>query len=226
MHIPYQASTRHIPCIYQAYYAYVTCSSAWTCISSPMTHISPQPCPALHDTIISCVAKGGVVRSRPTQSPPAHTHTRTTNTTRPPWPRRTLNASKSPKAPSVSRSRWEIGSSSDRCRGRRRGGRELVSLVRGQSAAAYLAQLCAEGRHVEVGQASGDVLGNVSLEHSRVLSEERRAAQVRGREWAISCGARKARTGRAGGWAAVCGWQLTRPACSPRPRRTRGSAAS
>ena len=189
------------------------------------THLAAAlPGLARHHHLLRRKGRGGALPPYPI---PARPHTHTHHQHNPtPWPRRTLNASKSPKAPSVSRSRWEIGSSSDRCRGKRRGGRELVSLVRGQSAAAYLAQLCAEGRHVEVGQASGDVLGNVSLEHSRVLSEERRAAQVRGREWAISCGARKARTGRAGGWAAVCGWRLTRPACSPRPRRTRGSAAS
>ena len=45
-------------CTRQAHYMPIACSSACTCISSPVTHISPQPCPALHDTIISCLRLG------------------------------------------------------------------------------------------------------------------------------------------------------------------------
>ena len=125
-------------CTRQAHYMPIACSSACTCISSPVTHISPQPCPALHDTIISCLgsglglglssparrtAGGGCDRPAPTprpHSPPApraHTHPQHNLPAPSPRPRRTLNASKSPKAPSVSRSRWEMGSSSDRCTG-------------------------------------------------------------------------------------------------------------
>ena len=149
--------------------------------------------------------KGRVVRSRPNQSQSTHTHTRHQhNLVAPnPRPRRTLNASKSPKAPSVSRSRWEIGSSPDRCGASSEAGVSwsVCQQSARQSAAADLAQLCAEGRHVELGEASGDVLGNVSLEQSRVLSEARRAEQVSGRvshlQWSVGG------TGGAGGRAAV-----------------------
>ena len=202
MHMPYQAHAMRAPGILCTH---IACSSAWTCISSPMTHISPQPCPALHDTIISCVAKERVVCSR-TQSQSTHPHTRRQhNLVAPnPRPRRTLNASKSPKAPSVSRSRWEIGSSPDRCGASSEAGVSwLVCQQSARQSAADLAQLCAEGRHVEVGEASGDVLGNVSLEQSRVLSEARRAEQVSGRvsnlQWSADG------TGGAGGRAAVRG---------------------
>ena len=82
MHMPYQAHAMRAPGILCTH---IACSSAWTCISSPMTHISPQPCPALHDTIISCVAKGGWCALVPNPSP--RTHTRAANTT---WLPRTL----------------------------------------------------------------------------------------------------------------------------------------